>query len=231
MKIKNHYIYTRKKSPFYYIRFTPEELRALFPVKWETVWPDRRAYVSNLLAATTGMRLSEIQGLLVKHVNTDTKSIRILRSWDGRLNQPNRTPKNKKTREIELSDTVFNEIQLLIEENPEPGNREAFLFPGEKPGLPMDKKYFPRHFKKAIRKSGINTEDRHFSFHCYRHTVNTLLIEAGVNPFKVAAYLGHSRNDMTALYHHSNIRDHGDIRLIFENLLKPSPNITLLRHA
>lgn len=29
MKIKNHYIYTRKKSPFYYVRFTLEDGRFL----------------------------------------------------------------------------------------------------------------------------------------------------------------------------------------------------------
>ena len=56
-----------------------------------------------------------------------------------------------------------------------------------------------RAFEKALENAGI--ED--FRFHDTRHTAATRMGEAGVDPFTIAAILGHKSIAMTASYTHA----------------------------
>jgi integrase len=209
---------------------TENEVKLLFPERWERIWPDRRAYVGALIAAHLSRRLGELLAIQVKHIDFDNKALIIKQAYDGRLHVINPTPKNKKTRTVALCDKVLAEIRLYIEETGI--TSESLLFAGDKEGLPVDKKYFPRHFRNALHLVGINTEGRSIVWHSLRHTANTLLLEAGINFFKVAAFMGHTRRqDMTARYSHTGLNDQSDIRMYFERILYAKNNIITLKQA
>lgn len=211
---------------------TVNELQKLFPEQWENIYPNRRAYVGNLISATTAIRLSECLCLQIKQIDFNNKSIRINQAWDKKLQIILPTPKNKQSREVPVCDKVLNEIKLLISENPNPENPDSFLFYGEAHGKPVDHKFLPRHFFNALKKVNIDISDKSVSWHSLRHGANTHLLEAGINPYKVAAFLGHSKKgNMTALYNHSTLSDMQDIRNFYSNLLSIRPALIILKGA
>jgi len=210
-----------------------EEIQSIFPERWETIWPDRRAYVGCLIACTTGARLSEIMGLQIKHIDFTNKTIHIKQSFDKKLQIINPTPKNKQSRQVVICDKVLNEIKQLIAENPDNKNKDSFLLHGEIPGKPFDHKYLPRHFFNALKKVNIDIEEKALTFHAIRHSVNTHLLLAGINYLKIKRFLGHSdkSSDMTALYSHIDFNDMEDIRNYFSNMLTRKANLKVIREA
>jgi integrase len=173
------------------------------------------------------MRLSEVMGLQVKHINFDNRSIRIEQSWDTRLLKVNRFTKNKTVREIAICDRVTSELKGFITEQGK--DQDSFIFCREGTNKPYDDKFLPRHMEIAIQKAGIKVNHRYITFHSFRHGVNTYLLEAGINPFKVAAFLGHSNKyNMTALYNKTGLKDQDDIRRYFQKLLTGQDNLVVL---
>ena len=205
----------------------PEELKKLFPYNWQSIYNHKSAYIGLMLAATTGARLSEILGLQVKHINFDNRSIKINQSWDTRLLKVNRFTKNKTVREIAVCDRVLSELKGFITEQGK--DQDSFIFCREGTNKPYDDKFFPRHMKIAIQRAGIKVNHRYITFHSFRHGVNTYLLETYMNPFKVAAFLGHiKKNNMTAKYNKTGLKHQDDIRRYFQKLLTGQDNLVVL---
>jgi site-specific recombinase XerD len=55
--------------------FTVDEVRKLFPADWNSVWDSRIDYLANMLAACTGIRISELRGLMGCHIFDDYISV------------------------------------------------------------------------------------------------------------------------------------------------------------
>jgi integrase len=177
--------------------FTREELSLLFkePEKSE-IWTNPMHYLINCIAATTGLRLGEILALRPENI-TDTV-IKVEYSWN-RLEGLKGT-KTGKTRIV----PVLPELGKLLNGYISNHESSGFLFSSNNGRTPIDHKAVYKCFWKALSDIGITQElrkKRNLSFHSYRHTFNTMLLEAGVHPETIRLATGHSVN-MTAQYSH-----------------------------
>lgn len=181
-----------------------DEVRRLFSsVKWKSY----RGYVGSLLAATTGLRLGELQALTLPDLHLDDSYIHIWRSWDNKFKRFNQTTKTGKTRNIFIPENVKRELQLLIDINPYAGqDSDIFLFFSHRRNdRPAREKTFADSLYHAMKRIGITEKercDRNISFHSWRHFLNSLLINSKIPLVKVQQITGHSTNRMTDHYFH-----------------------------
>lgn len=190
---------------------TIEEVKKLFSIKWNServhCHPARDqffAYAGNLLAAASGLRISELQALTLQDVHLDSAYIRVWRSWD-KLFGLNETTKNGKERNILLPGNVITVLEDLVSFNPDPSNPESFLFYSQTPGKPVEQRLFTAALYTSLKRIGITEElrrQRNITFHSWRHFFNSLLLNNGVSLQKVQALTGHLSNEMTQLYYH-----------------------------
>ena len=59
-----------------------------------------------------------------------------------------------------------------------------------------------KNLKKFAKMAGI---DKHITFHCGRHTFGTLLVQNGIDIYKISKYMGHSSVKMTERYLQYNL--------------------------
>ncbi len=179
------------------------------------------AYTGNLLAASTGLRLSELQGLKLKDLHLDAGYIVVKRAWDVRLNRLNETTKTGRERNVFIPKKVINSLFDLLKEHPALDNPESFLFFGKKKSdeKPAEQAYFVRALYKALQEIGITEEQRkarNITFHSWRHFLNSLLINSKIPIQKIQSIIGHTTSQMSAHYYH--IDDMADVRKVQENL-------------
>jgi integrase len=187
--------------------FTKEELTLLFSnPEHSGIWTSPLHYLLNYVAAATGLRLGEILALHPENV-TDTK-ISVEYSWN-RIEGLKGTTTGKK-RIVPISPGLAATLSNYIVTH----NISGFIFSANKGQTPIDHKAVYRHFWFALTKSGIDYVPRNITFHSYRHSFNTMLLEAGVNPETIRLITGHSVK-MTAHYSHIQL---GNMPEIVEKL-------------
>jgi integrase len=187
--------------------FTKEELTLLFSnPEHSGIWTSPMHFLLNYIAAATGLRLGEILALRPENV-TDTK-ISVEYSWNRIEGLKGTKTGKKRIAPIPpgLATTVNNYIVAH--------NITSFIFSANKGRTPIDHKAVYKHFWSALKKSGIDYESRNITFHSYRHSFNTMLLEAGINPETIRLITGHSAN-MTARYSHIQL---GNMPEIIEKL-------------
>jgi integrase len=143
---------------------SPETAQALFRVKWK----DERARLANMLAAVTGIRAGEIQGLRLQDLGKDCLFIR--HSWNckDRL----KTTKNNEKRTVEMPfPSIIKELLRLADLNPHGANRDSYVFWSRKlPDRPMDAVPFLTGLRDALIKTGMKKESaKEYVFHGWRH--------------------------------------------------------------
>jgi integrase len=177
--------------------FMREELIKLFRAPEQSgLWSNPMHFLLNYLAATTGLRLGEILALRTENIVGNT--IIIQHSWN-RLDGLKCT-KTGKNRIVPISSELCRTIQKYLSNK----NISGYIFSANDGNTPIDHKTVYKHFWDALSKIGINLnirKERNISFHSYRHTFNTMLLEAGVHPETVRMITGHSAA-MTAHYAH-----------------------------
>jgi len=89
---------------------TPEEAAALFRLEWE----DNRAKVASLVAATTGLRISEVRAIRAEDI--DELVLHVRHGWTDRDHL--KTPKNGETRRVPLLPSVRAELLGLLKKSP-----------------------------------------------------------------------------------------------------------------
>jgi integrase len=82
----------------------------------------------NLLAVTTGLRISELQGLTHGDINFRDNYITVRRSWNNALHAMNEETKTGKERRIFFSNIIKEKLILLIKDNPYKESPDNFLF-------------------------------------------------------------------------------------------------------
>lgn len=206
---------------------TIEEALQLFKVEWKSegthCHPAKNqylGYVGNLLACSTGLRMGELQALVISDIHLDSGYIHVRRSWDKHYGM-NPTTKTGKVRNIFIAHGVCDILHDLISINPNPGNPESFIFFSvNNPDRPVQPIIFSRSLYSAMRKIGITDDERrkrNITFHSWRHFFNSLLINAKVPLQKIQAMTGHSTTRMSQLYYH--IDDMGDVVQAVENTI------------
>ncbi len=193
-----------------------EEVQRVFSIEWS----DRRAYAGNLLAATTGLRLGELMGLVLADVRLDEGFLHVRRSWDTRLKMMNETTKTGRARNIFVPENVREELARIRDLNPyTEAGPEAFLFFGHRADRPMDGNAFIRALYEALARIGIDDAERrrrNITFHSWRHWLNSLLINAKIPLQKIQSITGHLTPEMSQ--HYYQLDDMADVLLIQQSI-------------
>jgi len=188
---------------------TVAELRALFADEaLPTVWSgDLAHFTLNLLAASTGLRMGEVQGLQVQHVHPGY--IAVVHSWAREYGLTD--PKWHNVREVPLTVRVSDYLGSVVEVSAyqEPG---AFVFAGPN-GKPIEQKAILRNLHAALAEIEISDEERtarNLTFHSHRHTFNSLC-RGRIPDYKLQKLTGHRSDAMTEAYTHVRLSDFGDV--------------------
>gem|GEM_PF-276698 len=193
--------------------FTVDEVRKLFPANWTTVWKCHFIYMLNRLAACTGMRIGELRGLRAEHVFDDYINV------CGQYTRYGYKPltKTKDNRKIPITPLIKQELDVLIGIN-----GEGYLFSDDGGETPVPVERIGRQFERALKKIGINHEERkkrNLTFHAWRHFLNTYLRMHNVSDAKVQSVTGHKTKKMTDRYTHFDTRQFTEVRDIQSELL------------
>jgi integrase len=177
--------------------FTRIELKKLFASFGQSeIWPNPMHFLINAIAAMTGMRLGEILALRPENIINNTISVE--HSWN-RL-EGLKCTKTGKNRIVPIPHELGMAIYKYISNN----HVTEYIFSANNGKKPVDHKAVYKHFWTALAKIGIDRnirQARNISFHSFRHTFNTMLLEAGVHPETLRLITGHSAK-MTAHYAH-----------------------------
>ena len=187
--------------------FEEEELVALFGNPANSLfWRKPADYICFLIAATTGMRCGEVLALRWGNVHLDKHYIHICDAWKDDCHTVSGLPKSGKVRDVVMPQYLINR---LIEYR----NVSAYIAPGDLVVCTDDGKAYTYYawynaFQKALYGIGITDdviEARHLKPHSFRHTLNTLMREKGVNPDIIRLMLGWSDANIQNNYTHFDI--------------------------
>lgn len=157
-------------------------------------------------AVFTGMRASELRGLLWQDVDLEAGVIHVRRRAD-RYNQIS-FPKSKAgTRKIPVPKSVTALLKAWKEECPK--GDLGLVFPTgagnvENHGNLLSRIFWPIQIEagvsvptKEVDKEGQTVMDAKFSMHALRHAAAAMFIEQGMKPKRIQALMGHSSIQMT----------------------------------
>jgi len=197
---------------------TLEEVRTLLDENTiDTVWDnDIMFYTINLLAASTGMRMGEVQALKVKNVHEDFVVIQY--AWTRKYGLKEE-PKWKSFRAIPIPSKTSEYLQKVIAYNnySEP---EDFVFHGSKREKPIDHKKILHKLYDALHRINIDEnkrKDRNICFHSWRYFFNTVMRNK-IPDFKLQKLTGHKTEAMTDHYTNFDINQFQDVKQLQEGL-------------
>jgi integrase len=137
-----------------------------------------------LIAIYTGARLEEIGRIKIKNIFADTDNKQSFRIEDAKTEAGNRS--------VPIHPQLLPTIQNRLNEN---SSDNEYLFPDlslSKYGKRTDA--IGKRFGRIKKSLGY---DSRFNFHCLRHTVVTLLEQAGVPESISADIVGHEKTNLT----------------------------------
>jgi site-specific recombinase XerD len=153
-----------------------EEVRQLFAAKHRL---KTRALLMTLYGA--GLRVSELVQLKIRDIDSQRMVIRVEQG------------KGQKDRYVMLSAVLLDLLRAYWREYKPTG----WLFPGQDPNQPLDRRVVQVICRGAARRAGLR---KPVSPHTLRHTFATHLLEAGTDIRTIQALLGHRSLRTTALY-------------------------------
>lgn len=173
-----------------------EVIKLLNPDTKENIWSANYAFIINLIASKTGMRMAEIQALKQENIHED--HIVVKYSWER--NYGLKCPKNGKTRIVPIGKKLYIELNNFIQNN----SKEFDYVFSKKDGIsPITHTSIHYETNKAFDKIGITKEirkKRNITFHSWRHYCNTQLLKQGVPKLIIQTIIGHSSDKMTEHY-------------------------------
>ena len=192
--------------------FTLEELAAMFPIDSFYPWKDRIDYTCFLTVASTGMRRGEALALPWKNVFLDKGFILIDQAWKGQdeINKP-------KWDHIRTTPFLLFK-RLVIEKLKELQELSVRIKPDDwvfcyDDGQRLGETWWRKRFNKAMDRFGIDRKGRNITPHSFRHTLNTLLRNAGKDPAKIRATLGWRQERTQDNYTHFTIEHLEELEL------------------
>ena len=197
-----------------------EEVARLFAVEWD----DERVRVANMVAVSTGFRLSEIHGL--KRRNILDGRIEITGSWSSRERCYKAGTKNGQlSRSVPIPPAVQSALEALMQLSPW-SDPETYVFYTENaPDRPFEHIKITRGLVAALTRIGIDESERkrrNLTFHSHRHFFNSMLIEARVPLQKIQRLTGHLSAAMTQRYYHTDsLDDVAEVQRQLFTIVKP----------
>jgi integrase len=181
---------------------TPEIVEAIFRVEWK----DEQARLANILAAVTGLRSGEIQGLQVQDLHADCINVR--HSWNNRDGL--KTTKNNEARIVEVPfPDIIHDLLAIAGKNPHGTMTDSFIFWSKTlSSRPMQKVVFVNGLRDALVKIGMSHDAaKVYVFHGWRHFYTSYMRER-LDAKLLQSQTGHKTTSM--LEHYSGHRLAGD---------------------
>lgn len=144
------------------------------------------------------MRRGEVLALKWKHISFDESYIKVEDAWKNKKEIGK--PKWEHQRTVFMTDSLRFRLLQYWEHTPN-RNPEDLVF-SYSDGSRLGETWWKKHFDSAIRNAEIETTDRRLRPHSFRHTLNTLLLNSGIDPAKVRASLGWKDDAVQARYTH-----------------------------
>jgi len=194
---------------------TATEVRRVFdPLDAEGLWKDEMHCTLNMLGATTGMRIGEIQGL--KGICLRGETYLEVSGQYTAFHEYTET-KTHETRYVTIPAIVARGLARLGAIN-----GDGYLFSTDGGTTPISRSQIYRRFQGALAGIGIDREEqvrRNLTFHKWRHFFNTTLRMGNVADSKVRELTGHKTEAMTELYTHFDPREFLEVRRIQEGIV------------
>ncbi len=197
---------------------TIEEVQTLFAEKtMPTIWGGNEThYTISLLAATTGMRLGELQALQFGDVRETY--IDVIHSWERKFGI--KSTKTNEPRFVITFSRTEKWLKSLIDESTNK-DEHAFVFPSqENPRAPITHKSIVKQFYSSLEKIGVTEairKDRAITFHGWRHFFISTMRNR-LPDWKLRILTGHKSSEMTDHYTTLIPKDFDDVRDILEGL-------------
>ncbi len=148
------------------------------------------------LAIFTGMRISELRGLVWSAVDLDRRIVRVIQRADefGELGAPK---SRAGEREIPMAPAVVQALETWKTSGMT--TVDGLVFPNSVGKIQNYSNIYNRVFKPMLVENGIIDEngEAKFGIHSLRHAAASLFIEQGWNPKKIQTLLGHASINMT----------------------------------
>lgn len=181
---------TIKRMP----RFIPEQVFGQLRDNLHLLMPHIRNAV--VIVMNVGMRASELLTLKEDCISYDKDGSPWMQYYMGKMHKEHKVPTNQ-----EVVDAVNSQISIASS-MPDPKN-EKCLFRNCKGLLQYQRVTSElRKLSKKVPITDSNGNIYYISFHQFRHTVGTRMINAGIPVTSVQKYLGHESPEMTMVYAH-----------------------------
>ncbi len=172
---------------------TEPELTALLAAPDRSTWAGRRDHAVILLAAQTGLRISELTGLTIGDVHLGTGA------------HVSCTGKGRKQRITPLTAGTIAVLRTWLAERG--GQPSQPLFPARTGGR-LSRDAVERRIAKhtataAARCPSLNAKT--ITAHTLRHTAAMRLLHAGTDTSVIALWLGHEQAETTQIYLHADL--------------------------
>jgi integrase/recombinase XerD len=172
---------------------TQAEIDALLAAPDQTTWSGRRDRTLLLLAAQTGLRVSELIGLRCQDLTLEAGAhVRC-------------TGKGRKTRCIPLRKETIAALRLWMRERT--GQPNDALFPNAR-GQSLSRdgvEYMLSKHVNMAQKKCLSLKAKRVSPHVLRHSTAMHLLQHGVDRSVIALWLGHESMETTQMYLHANL--------------------------
>lgn len=132
----------------------------------------------------TGMRMSELKNLQMKHIDRSNSQIKVLAG------------KGSRDRFTLLPKQLLPEMEQYYRQY----RPKIYLFEGQTPGKPMNERSIQHALRQCMKLAGL--EQYKFSAHSLRHSFATHLLDQGNDIHTIKELLGHSKIETTMIYLH-----------------------------
>jgi integrase len=181
--------------------FIAAELAALFPEDGPGHWQDLQDHTAFLIAAICGLRRGELLALRWKDIDFEEKTLRVERAWRSATELGD--PKWGQIRDVPLPVRTLEKLKELRASSlhvlP-----EGFVL-HDVDGSPRRETWFTQRLHAAMFKAKIKRISRGLKPRSFRHSLNTLLLQWGVDPEKVRAAVGWSNSGTQRGYTHHGL--------------------------
>jgi integrase/recombinase XerD len=172
---------------------TEPELAALLAAPDRSTWAGRRDHALILLAAQTGLRVSELTGLTIGDVHLGTGS------------HVSCTGKGRKQRITPLTTGTTAVLRAWLTERR--GEPSQPLFPARTGGRlsrdAVERRIAKHSTAAATRCPSLNAKT--ITAHTLRHTAAMRLLHAGTDTSVIALWMGHEQAETTQIYLHADL--------------------------
>jgi integrase len=173
---------------------TPELVHDVFSIEWS----DARAKLANMVAAVTGLRVGEIQGLRIRDLGEECLYVR--HSWNAR--DKLKPTKNNEVRTVEIPfPFVIKELIDLACRNPYGADKDNYVFWTRKQAdKPIEARIFLEGLRDALVKTGMpRTSADEYEFHGWRNYFTSYMRDK-INLKLLKSQTGHKTDAMIFKY-------------------------------